>query len=291
MSFDLQQFHNIVKITQHKLRASPALSKLSSTKRTLIAVDLVLVAASIRTGYLVDAISAQDAPSTYASLLHSLRQIHPIFDSLLIIHESSSDQTFFVHARLAHGRLKRVVGTVARPNTPYPSHSVVEESSFVEVTFVSPGPEPPAKCAMPGDLRQILEYITSELDARISGDLYNSQSVIQLPVSHPSTMIPLAAILLEYPVAYVPPPEPASFTFLSGIGLDVYEVVLASSSSELRQHTLLKFSSPHGLDEGLSPQVVKERLYNHFRPRLSTLLPGMSLEVSHSEQTFDRVAL
>lgn len=72
-------------------------------------------------------------------------QIHPIFDSLLIIHESSSDQTFFVHARLAHGRLKRIVGTVAGPSTPYPSHSVVEESSFVEVTFVSPGPEPPAK--------------------------------------------------------------------------------------------------------------------------------------------------
>lgn len=72
-------------------------------------------------------------------------QIHPIFDSLLIIHESSSDQTFFVHARLAHGRLKRIVGTVAGPNTPYPSHPIVEESSFLEVTFVAPGSEPPAK--------------------------------------------------------------------------------------------------------------------------------------------------
>lgn len=104
-------------------------------------------------------------------------------------------------------------------------------------------------------------------------------------------MIPLAAVLLEYPVAYAPSPEPASFTFLGGIGLDVYEVILTSSSSEPRQHILLKFSCPHGLDKGLSPEVVKERLHNHFKPRLSTILPGMSLEVSHSEQTFDRVAL
>ncbi|KAG5221325.1 hypothetical protein IMY05_C4432000400 [Salix suchowensis] len=128
---------------------------------------------------------------------------------------------------------------------------------------------------MPGDLRQTLEYITLELDARISGDLCNSQPVIQLPESHPSAMIPLAAVLLEYPVAYAPPPESALFTFLGGISLDIYEVILISSSSESRRHTLLKFSCPHGLDEGLSPEVVKERLYNHFKPRLSALLPGL----------------
>ncbi|KAF9493179.1 hypothetical protein BDN71DRAFT_1591201 [Pleurotus eryngii] len=117
---------------------------------------------------------------------------------------------------------------------------------------------------MPSNLRQILEYITSELDARILGDLCNCQPVIQLPESHPSAMIPPAAVLLEYPVAYAPPPEPASFTFLGGIGLDVYEVILISSSSESRQHTLLKFSCPHGLDEGLSPEVVKESSAGYF---------------------------
>ncbi|KAF4590846.1 hypothetical protein EYR40_009443 [Pleurotus pulmonarius] len=252
MSFDVQQFHNILRVTRDKLRASPPLSKLSSTKRTLIAADLVLVAASIR---------------------------------LLIIHESSSDQTFFIHARLALGRLKRILGTVAAPNTPHPTH----QSGFLEVTFVSPGPEPPAKCAMPSDLRRILEYVTSGLDARISGDWDDSQPVIQLPESHASTMIPLAAVLLEYPVAYAPPP--ASLTFLGGISLDVYEVTLTSSSSELRQHTLLKFSCPHGLEEGLSPEAMKEKLYSHFQSRLNTFLRGMSPEVSHTERTFDRVAL
>lgn len=104
-------------------------------------------------------------------------------------------------------------------------------------------------------------------------------------------MIPLAAVLLEYPVAYAPQPDLGSLTFLGGISLDVYEIILTSPSSELRQHPLLKFSCPHGLEEQLSPNVIKERLYNHFKPRLSTLLPSMSLEVSYSEQTFDRVAL
>ncbi|KAL4260857.1 Poxc laccase transcription factor [Pleurotus pulmonarius] len=232
MSFDVQQFHNILRVTRDKLRASPPLSKLSSTKRTLIAADLVLVAASIRTGYLVDAISAQDAPSAYASLLHSLCQIHPIFDSLLIIHESSSDQTFFIHARLALGKLKRILGTVAAPNTSHPTH----QSGFLEVTFVSPGPEPPEKCAMPSDLRRILEYVTSRLDARISGDWDDSQPVIQLPESHASTMIPLAAVLLEYPVAYAPPPDPASLTFLVSCDSIPYSSSLAPTGWKKGYH-------------------------------------------------------
>jgi hypothetical protein len=110
------------------------------------------------------------------------------------------------------------------------------------------------------------------------------------------TTIPLAALLVGYPVAYVPG-SPDQSSFLSNVPLDVYECVLTFDESQQvsNLHTLLKFSCPSGLAQDhpdlLGPPQIIEHLNGRYRNRLQKAAPDTKLVVLHSSETLDRVAL
>lgn len=111
-------------------------------------------------------------------------------------------------------------------------------------------------------------------------------------------LIPLAAFLIEYPVAYVPI-SAGQENFLSGIPLDVYECVVVhptdgtQNNGQPRRHSMLKFSCPCSLGleylQLLSPQTMQRRLKERFIERVEGF--GLQLEVMHYAVTHDRVAL
>lgn len=110
-------------------------------------------------------------------------------------------------------------------------------------------------------------------------------------------LIPLAAVVIDYPVAYFPA-FPVQRSFLEGEALDVYTVSLKwtiNSDSTVgfgEQHVLLKFSCPHLLandDTELSPGTVMEKLHVKFAFILERI--GASILTTHRTETLDRVAL
>jgi hypothetical protein len=107
-------------------------------------------------------------------------------------------------------------------------------------------------------------------------------------------MIPVAAILLEYPVAYVPTSSAGDQTaFLSRELLDVYECLLMNAGT-LNRHTLLKFSCPNiiGIEHTeLSPKRLIERMKERFVPRLQIVDSRITLDIQVLAEKFDRVAL
>jgi hypothetical protein len=110
-------------------------------------------------------------------------------------------------------------------------------------------------------------------------------------------MVPLAAFLLEYPVAYVPTPNETSF--LAGVCLDVYDCTLIRSHHVtenvlLQDHSFLTFSSPHQLGSenlDLSPPSLLRKLNTRYRSRLREITSNCALETHHRTESFDRVAL
>jgi hypothetical protein len=105
-------------------------------------------------------------------------------------------------------------------------------------------------------------------------------------------IIPLAAFLLEYPVAYVPASAHQT-TFLPGECLDVYDCTLVSEAVP-NSHSLLKFSCPHQL--GLEHMVISPvRLMGEMKLRYETRLKDMGCNwifgIQHHTESFDRVAL
>lgn len=132
-------------------------------------------------------------------------------------------------------------------------------------------------------------------------------SITLTPNLTPRVTVPLAAILLEYPVAYVPSssdPEQATF-FLSRVTMDVYQCILtwhhsskgSTSLPKPIEHTLLKFSCPSDLTANdpdrcdPCPPRILAGLASTFDTRLERLEAGPKLAVRHTTETLDRVAL
>lgn len=110
-------------------------------------------------------------------------------------------------------------------------------------------------------------------------------------------LIPLAAVMIDYPVAYVPAYS-AQTSFLEGEALDIYAISFKgtiTSDSALglgKEHVLLKFSCPHVLVSNyaeLSPATVVEKLRVKFAASLGRI--GTRVSITHRTETLDRVAL
>ena len=109
-------------------------------------------------------------------------------------------------------------------------------------------------------------------------------------------LVPLAAVLIDYPVAYMPV-SPSQTAFLGAEPLDVYEVafsldIVDSPSTNTRDFTFLKFSCPRKLADTcprLSHTHLVQRLEDIFTPRLDKI--GAGIAVRHHTETLDRVAL
>lgn len=138
-------------------------------------------------------------------------------------------------------------------------------------------------------IRQIIEHPANEVLLQLTIPLDDT--------SAPETlMVPLAGVLLEYPLAYVPGSRAGSHSegYLSGVPLDVYECLIQNSTTGGGfESTLLKFSCPHTLGQKypeLATGTVHERLYTRFNQRLRSANLG-NLSVNHSIVALDRVAL
>ena len=135
-----------------------------------------------------------------------------------------------------------------------------------------------------------------EIWDHVIGNITSNPSIVAIHIPSDLTsgreylLIPLAALLLEYPVGYVPLGSDQT-VFLSNIPLDVYECVLEDSGEE---RTLLKFSCPQCVGQSvarLAPDKVRGRLEDRFKPRLEAVdYPGR-LEVRHTQETLPRVGL
>ena len=117
--------------------------------------------------------------------------------------------------------------------------------------------------------------------------------------------VPLAALILDYPVAYVPtsPPGNTAPVFLSGVPVRTYECVVTFGSHSIpsgsfarrERSSVMKFSCPQSLEEEeaiLLPQAVVDELTCLFEGRLAkTGDESAKFEVVCSSMTFDRLAL
>ena len=111
-------------------------------------------------------------------------------------------------------------------------------------------------------------------------------------------LIPLAAVVIDYPVAYFPA-FPVQTSFLEGEALDIYTVsfkwITNTSDFTLdfgREHVLLKFSCPQVLASNyaeLSPSIVIRKLKVKFAASLGRI--GTCVFVTHRTETLERVAL
>ena len=122
-------------------------------------------------------------------------------------------------------------------------------------------------------------------------------SSISLPEGMPlSNAVPLAAVLLEYEVAYVPPDTPTGpAVFLSGVTVNTYECFLDLRLPD-SDHTILKFSSPRALAISypiqLGPDEIVRRLTAKLGERLAQIGDfTVSLRLVCGSITLDRLAL
>ncbi|KAI6042676.1 hypothetical protein EDC04DRAFT_911132 [Pisolithus marmoratus] len=220
-----------------------------------------------RTAHLVDALTPPDPVSVFTSLLKNLRLKSWIFRDIFLLTVPMHMQTFFVQ------------------RTVLLEHTFLSFPSFIRLDqnlTVTP--------SAPDGAREILLDWSYEI-LRQGGLSYSLPGDLTQEL-----LVPLAGILLDYPVAYVPVSAHQS-TFLAGEPLDVYEVAFNSPSAGLSslqggRFVFIKFSCPRRVaekDSILSPACLLLLLEHKFERRLESI--GASVSVRHYTETLDRVAL
>ncbi|KAG9077458.1 hypothetical protein FS749_010647, partial [Ceratobasidium sp. UAMH 11750] len=175
-----------------------------------------------------------------------------------------TEDTFFVNSRL----LARRLDESSSQGDPQSIRSVLESTTLILLD------EPPTEVqSLPESLYSLLAYLRENLALPSTQPLHMPMSglpkVILLPSanSSPHVQVPLAGILLDYPVAYLPPAQPVSqdnHPHLSGHALEVFDICLQSSQTG-DSLELMKFSCPA---EFLVPKSSATRNLNALRERL-----------------------
>jgi hypothetical protein len=116
--------------------------------------------------------------------------------------------------------------------------------------------------------------------------------------------VSLAAVILDYSVAYVPEvgsdSTASSPFFLANVPVNTYEAILSSterdSETATKELSVMRFSCPKGLEEvhheRLSQEVIVKGLESLLRSRLEEIgVRTARLNVVCQSGTFDRLAL
>ncbi|KAG2129451.1 hypothetical protein DEU56DRAFT_494849 [Suillus clintonianus] len=282
-------------LAHEELSAQRTLRKVRPGKLEQFSVDLCLIAHGIRSACLVDTFAVQDSINLFSRVLAGLRSKvrfdqeytatqfieqrmnqSTIFADIVHWYDPSSLQSFIVNSRVL-----RVF-----------AETLLEDGNAV-VTYVLLGAFPTLLASTP---KTVLDVVCA-----MNADMLEYQAKISFSFVDGLTqeiLVPLAATLIGYPVAYIPISADQT-SFLSGQPLDVYEANVvpetsrtSSFQSSNQSHTLLKFSCPCSLAETnreLSPARVTKRLQSQFQENLSSI--GSSLFVHHHVEIVDRVAL
>ncbi|KAJ3716854.1 hypothetical protein C8R42DRAFT_724505 [Lentinula raphanica] len=287
--------HETLQLQSFLFSKIPTFSRVES-----FAFDVALVALSIRTGHLIDAFSPKDPCKGISTLLHRLKQKKSqLFHNIVHIYEPCSEQSFFINASLLLAKYPpKLDGSNGSESEwrgwPYPGP-----------VFVSTNDPPTILSTSPDGLFAILQNIIQQ----IIDPSTNLTETLILPQGLPAALtVPLAAILLEYSVAYCPSSDIVA-PFPGGVTLDVYEVILklpmllstrdprsSTNLDEERPHRILKFSCPSSLvlsSPELTHQTMEERLKSYFDRRLRDALHGnlALVSVRHTIENLDTIAL
>ncbi|KAN0087636.1 hypothetical protein V8E55_006257 [Tylopilus felleus] len=242
------------------------------TKRLEFAVHICLVAHHVRTGHLVDALFPPNSTAALGSLLMALRKKSAVFKDVVCWHHVPTSQSFVVHVPHLQAKITALLDGVEA------------------CVFIRLAERPSVSRDPPGALQDALGGMRFAMT--------ESPDTLVLSLSELFTeevLIPLAAVVIDYPVAYFPA-FPAQTSFLEGEPLDVYTVSFEwtseSTSSLVGEHVLLKFSCPQILASShaeLSPRTVIRNLHVKFAAVLERI--GASISVTHRTETLERVAL
>lgn len=270
----------------------------------MFAVDLALIALSVRTGYLVDAFAIQDTNSDrgWNQLLRDLCQRISMFKDVVHVYDPSSDQSFFLNISLF---LPRARGCLS-----------VNEPGFRPTSFIPLSSEAASNSSLsvvPEEVLAVLRHLIIQIQLISAEGSVQEAQTITLPPDLPCNVtVPLAGFLLEFPVAFCPISVPGIETrsFLNQVPLRVYRCLLNhedksritrdsdTTSQQIHRHLLMQFSIPSDLEsthpETYSPSAISAHLQETFSSRLEKAFAGRtfpSLTITHSVRTLDRVAL
>ncbi|KAJ7644160.1 hypothetical protein FB45DRAFT_735312 [Roridomyces roridus] len=259
---------DLVGLIEDVIGTQRPLRRLSVQKRRIFALDLAFVALALRCAWLVDIIVVPEAEEAYAGLLQALRQREPIFHGVEHVFEHGSQQSFFVNTSQCRSLLNTVSNVAFMSVDQEPQLVGGQPLSHWMLMCYSQLAEPPP------DVLQVLSHLAEHF---------------ALPSDLPSTTaIPLAAVLLGYPVAYVP----GQSNSLEQVTLDVYALKLRAPGWD-SEHTLIKFSCPAALagihPARLSPTRIVAELKQRFETRVAAL--GFTMSLEHSTDILARIAL
>ena len=146
----------------------------------------------------------------------------------------------------------------------------------------------------PGFLDRIIYDLCDTLDAILNSTHASIKSHrINIPqdLSSPVDAIPFAAIVLEFPIAYVPDSSEQT-SFLENTPLDVYECSIPLQFGEHKlEHGMLKFSCPSELTKPQEPDKIEKGLRERFSQRIHACGMTAEMVIKKTRVTLDRVAL
>ncbi|TCD70900.1 hypothetical protein EIP91_001208 [Steccherinum ochraceum] len=256
--------------------------------------NVIKVETTNSSGYLFDAfsLSRQSRPQSYilADTLLRLREKRQEYKDVVILHDDVHEQFFFVHAPLLLERCHQEFGIKPLDNEEAKTPNLQRYTNFILLDD-----QPRVLHEIPQDVRSLFEVLCPVLHAAISGP--SPIEFIVIPSPHELSIqdiVPFAAIILEYPVAYVPLSAEQD-SFLPWEVLDVYECVLLmdGSGGTKMEHVMCKFSCPECLSHHGALQVsqLRTRLKDLFSARLMQVDVQGQVEVRHHQETHERVAL
>ncbi|KAF6757417.1 hypothetical protein DFP72DRAFT_845846 [Ephemerocybe angulata] len=294
-------FYNTISKIEHVISTIPWIRRLPSLSRSRLSVDIAFVGSSLRTGCLIDLFTPKEPVVAFTRLLEVLignDWTRNIVLDVSHVFEPSSGQSFLVNRKLLRQRLSGIPrkrsqdGNVQQPP--------MTNTLIGELTFVTLFPGSGCKISSDSEIPPELYSAIDSLLGIINSDATPLRGSITLPDNLPlSAAVALAAVILDYPVAYVPSVEAASSSpiFLSGVAVKTYECVLAYAGPDPPTPTsIMKFSAPAVLEEEqpdtLSPRKTTKHLEELFRARLESIGDGSAqMTVICETVTFDRLAL
>ncbi|KAF9483475.1 hypothetical protein BDN70DRAFT_799584 [Pholiota conissans] len=241
-----------------------------------------------RTGYLVDLITPKNPVETFSSLISALRKnqhTKNLFASVLHIFEPCSEQSFLINSRMLSGRLQPGSHVVKKYTGSCVALPLFLRLQALEIEAVE---------KVPDKLQQILDCLQSLMTLDSLPASFSLPAGVTL-----ESAVPLAAVLLDYPIAYIPS---TSSNALSGVPLDLYECVLTFGNSDgatesdvkHNTHTIMKFSCPAKMGDKSPDRCLPEKLILQLKELFATRMhligdPSTAVDVVHSTRTLNHI--
>ncbi|PPR04103.1 hypothetical protein CVT24_010676 [Panaeolus cyanescens] len=277
MSTPLILLQDVITLIQDQLRLITELRRrVYYSKLDVFATNLALVALGIRAGYLLDIFTFEkpvDLSNKILSALRACTTTKEYFSEPTGF--STASEEFFIQHHIRETVWRSRDRRSALLNSIF--ELLIETTELKKLRVV---PEPILQCCS-----YLQEYL--------------SAAPVPLSISFPEDMsttvaVPVAGVLLDYLVAYVP--ESAEAAPLSNISLDFYEVIIISKghtppsrtgtkgTTDTFRHSIMKFSCTSSLSgmEDLQPQTIIDRLQTLFEGRLKESNVHGSIEIVHS---------